>query len=1314
MQRLWERLEQLSPVIDTARAHELAASPEERRDRYALIAKTFYPLEPVKRIRQNLLRRLESIKCTLGYVAGDYGYGKTATAVWLWHECEKDDFVAVPPFLFYDFDDLLVATTAWLKVRLRERRPDLTDQVEELADRHRQKSSDELARDIAERQRIPLEKARRIVEEEILPRSAVMTAPHIADFLWEAAQTARQAGFKGLIVFADELQDYVDQGDPRERVEDLRRFVHAFRALPDVAVGVFFTMPSRIEERLHEQAGDAVQRTQEHQVYLSLQDAYGSDFPRELWEHLCQRYAPEAKGAVDEATLEALGQIAVRKDLSNGPRTVISAFRCIATHYQRHRKPYTPWELMDDYQHGQIVFEGQGHLITTTMQRLMDVPPARDNPELQKAVRILCAFPEGVHRSVLEHYEVLQAVEYLAESGGWLGTHIIEPMHRYFALRELQAHPGAEDIVKALLGRFRDKWLHETSEGERLAAAKMVFATYLLPELFPKRGQGEQSKWSYPRERGWEQEEIANCSLEGSFEGTQSRFPNRKISVAVVANEEALSRFQLSGDDVDVDFRFALLALGEAAGQIVTTRGDRRVDFRLNLEQHFGEEYPSDIALLRDILLPHHCSAKALLNLVLFVQAELERRDLADHIRLSLEQNLMRPAVRYIIQLLFNADIQQIGISLKGAGRELMERVFETKCADLYPDYESLITSRQSVNDLERYRRALSQGGLPLRAKRGEMPVRLTREELAQKLGLSGTSQLDTLRDRLKAMKLLASKEVRLPDERCFEATFTEHPLERQMRQWVRERGENVKVQKGGKTHTVKRWRYNDLLKEVRRHGYTHEEVEQLLDIATLRGRLERDGEFVREAIIVDDVNAIRSDAEQLCQRLKTLQPFFTQRVVEFLRQLEEVVAKTCGDDEAEWDEARIALGNLEVQVKEFVRNQAEQIARDLEQLSRQLHNFDARLPLRELEQPFKEAIRLSEFVDDWRRRMQRDFQRLRRDLEQAADKAEKLKSHAKAADTETKLAEVAEAKGELEQHAEQLRRQVELERAYLEGWQAWKALTTRAANLRASIPDRYGDLRNGLEQWMEAAMEHFAQRQKELLKTHEVFERQLQVLEAQRAKLEQDERDAFYGLVDQFKQEMVVISTGNINATRFDSADPDGSYDALFSTVLSAVSESLDKLAEIFQQSQAQVLFLQEMRRLDVSEELAKLRQLNEARTQLAQLAHREVIAAFREGDVRFKQLCENIRKWLDEASELRQRLAKRDEKQPLESEEQAFMNSLHEVLKKQGGGRVNLVQLWQVATQNSGVPAEQIFALLDRLYRKGWLDVELIERQR
>lgn len=85
------------------------------------------------------------------------------------------------------------------------------------------------------------------------------------------------------------------------------------------------------EAAIEEQAGDIMRRMRERGTALSLHDAYGFKFPRDLWEHLCKVFDDElAWQAVDGRTSESLRQICERRDFSNGPRTVINVFKRIA------------------------------------------------------------------------------------------------------------------------------------------------------------------------------------------------------------------------------------------------------------------------------------------------------------------------------------------------------------------------------------------------------------------------------------------------------------------------------------------------------------------------------------------------------------------------------------------------------------------------------------------------------------------------------------------------------------------------------------------------------------------------------------------------------------------------------------------------------------------------------------------------------------------------------------------------------------------------------------------------------------------------
>ncbi|MFN3421651.1 MAG: hypothetical protein ACK40X_08010, partial [Armatimonadota bacterium] len=707
MQRLLERIAHLEPIVSTVKASDLCDQPEIVRNNYEFVAALFYPFESIKReLREPLLRRLRDGKPVFGYVSGDYGYGKTATMVWLWQQCEREGIVAVPPFLFYNWDAFINATAHWLRFRLKERRPDLVEKVEQLLNRFHGEAIGALAESYVRQRRISIDSARRIIEdllEDLLKQGKLSLAnpSQIVEFLREATKLAKEGGYKGLTVFADEVQNFVDQGNIHEQIEQLRKFVHAFRTL-DCPAGVFWSLASRVEERLNEQAGDMMQRIQDYSAFLPLQGAYTRDFPRQLWKHLCDTYAPEALNLIDEAALEALGQICERKDLSNGPRTVIAALRSAAARWQEKRQRYTVWELADDYEHRRIVFEGTEQMITTTLRTLLNEPLVRSNPEYQKAIRFLCMFPAGVRIKVMERYGVDKAVKELAEEWSFLGTYIYQPQYDCFALTQLKPEQVKVDPLTELLRRFRDRWWHEYSEETKLQTAKVAFLAFVLPEIFPKRGLGEQGKWSghfkSPEEAvEFDTRRVTELVLEGSFDGTMMQFPERRVAIAISNDEQSLSRWQSSDDDIDLTFRFLLRSqiTEDAPSEVITTQGEPVLDFRLNMERHY-DEYPSDLQIFRDIMLPQSVTARVLLNLAMFVYAERSRRALPESDRQLLETNLLKPAIGHAIQLLFHETMRGVGVSPKGVGKALVEHIFAQKCKELFPDYSPLLTTRQS------------------------------------------------------------------------------------------------------------------------------------------------------------------------------------------------------------------------------------------------------------------------------------------------------------------------------------------------------------------------------------------------------------------------------------------------------------------------------------------------------------------------------------------------------------------------------------------------------------------------------------------
>ncbi len=386
-----------------------------------------------------------------------------------------------------------------------------------------------------------------------------------------------------------------------------------------------------------------------------------------------------------------------------------------------------------------------------------------------------------------------------------------------------------------------------------------------------------------------------------------------------------LSRWHTDQDDIDLIFRFLLHSqiAEDAPSEVITTKGEPVLDFRLNMERHY-DEYPRDLETFCNIMLPQSVTAMVWLNLAMFVYSEISRRTLPESERQLLETSLLKPAIRYAIQLLLPETVRGVGISPKGTGQSLVEHIFTQKCKELFPDYSPLLTTRQSINHLNRYKMMLLQSNLTRAEKQGQRAVSWTSEELTRNLGISA-SQRDAIVSRLKEMGLLEVREVSTKEERRLQkeerrlqVTFTQHPLEQKLWEWVEEFGKKVTVTVGGRKREVKEIAISELRQRARRWGAYDKEIEAALDLVQARGILEQTDDKVRQTVLIEDPGAIRQEAEKLRKLLEPLSPHFREDIRRFEEQLDKIVELTRVDDEGQHEEAHHLLNELRTALREF------------------------------------------------------------------------------------------------------------------------------------------------------------------------------------------------------------------------------------------------------------------------------------------------------------------------------------------------------------------------------------------------------------
>jgi hypothetical protein len=1308
MQSLWERLDILRAIVDTTRAERLERQPEAVRTRYEPYAEAYFVIEAVKRVEQRLISELRVGNPVTGYLSADYGYGKTATAVYLWKRCLDNEIVAVPPFLFRQLKDIMQATKGWLTYQLQHTQPILLSQLDAAYQKYAERSADELAEEIASKQGIAKNKALAIVREHLAQRRDLTTTDSLLFFLREATELAVQAGFKGMVIFADESQEFLrtEEVGAHEAIQTLSELVKGIRAA-NQPLGLILAMPvNPTETAIEEQAGDIMHRMRERGTALQLQDAYGREFPKELWSHLCQSFGDEeATRAVEERTLEALGQLCERKDLSNGPRTVINAFKRIAQHYQKNRRPYTPIDLVEDYLQGHIVFEGREAKLTSTLHRLLELPTVKGNPQRREAVKLLAAFPRGVDES--KAGGLYSVIEDLADKERWLGEHITQLAEGY-ALVALQERAGARPLLDEIIRDFRRKWHQIWDEQTKTQLAAVGFFQEILPMLFPKRAQGQYINFGGHKDHDHDARGVAYLVLDGCFERLFSRFPDRKVCVSVGISSDALTRFQPPDDDIDLDFRFFLerpANEGEPA-RIVTANQDRRVDFYLNLRRTFGRQFPHDLAFLRDVMAPERTSAEVLLGLSIRMLCWLqEHPETNESDRQLIEAN--RGALhRYALQMLLpdasdTTKVQVQGLKVSGAEQRLVESVFEAKCAELYPHYKPLMIVKDWKGYLRRYRDALSKRSLAER--RGRQPFIGTKDMIAGAFGWTHTVFESNSRT-LQTMDLLevhwgsgrgADSEARL--------LFKEHPLENLLRTIVQNEGQSKTVSVGGQSKRIKSIDVSRLHTLARRQGYLPDEVDEALELLTLRRYITRqpDG-TVQEFAETLDAQELSYQAQQLKEQLEQLEPHFRDELRTYLHLLHAARDHLAHpDDEVALDSAQRKLQELRVRLDEFIRGKARELANQLIGLSDQMERRSSELQPRELEQQVTGAVDFVRHVDDQRRVLGQRFRQLSQKWQHLQQKINQLHQQAREAADATVLCSLATKRAALENEKRQLDTELEALRQYLTGLQRWREVVAKATALREKL-ELGSPLRQRLdEEVTDGIMENFATRQLESLLDWERFEADMDAIKAEIDAEENRRRSEFHQNKEKYEQALGQLIPQRMVQATFDPKDPEQSYQVLYQGVLQKLQTWLNEQREVAQRALDEFGYLIRERGIQANQEHGDAQRVLQDLQEAARRLNQELVQDLDE----FQCYCDELLHLYEQLRRVQEEL---DRRRTLKEPPTDVEGKLLEFLTTQ---RRSLEEIRRQLPSEDMV-IDELFERLKGLYRKGHIDIEVRKR--
>ena len=874
------------PVVPTPMVDQLLSSPDSVDAAFLKHVRSYVPFSrtsgageaddavSVADFEKRLIDRIKANAAPKGYIMADFGYGETSTALYLWDRCRAARLLAIPPFQLSRLDDLIRATYAWSRYEFRRAAPALVPDLESIYQEYAERGieSDAKGDENTAATLRSLQAAGRY--------HLNFVATDYITFFERIVELGARAGFAGLVILPDEFQQYLDPAKrgTTDAIAPLFNIIEALNtrrgALP---VGIVFSLLRKDFGLINDQRGDFIQRLKADRLGLDLGTLYDKGFAARLWHGLAAEFAfaDVTDRIVTPAALNALGQIAARDDLANGPRTIIAAFTWLTRRFLERDGdgPLRPDELMDAFLAGAIVFDGASKL-QTVLQTHLDNPLVASRPDFRQSAKVLASFPtDGATEPILREFgvwEATQELDRLARGdislmvGGGLDDRGDRVPYGY-TLRGLEPQSAlAQDWLTQTLREFSRNFV-EASERtiERIEAG---FIRLLTDVVF------RSSHWKLIERTDRRRTDGANQSVlfEGSFPATAKRFPERRVLVRILRDGEQPEQSTLEAD-VTLNVRLALrLASDDQMRRALPGTVDADVDgqalLTLNLFHRDNEDYYPDLqAALQPVVMPNRVTPLVMLALFEYLEEKRRGQLIPKDDDREIEQVYQRALLEHTADELFNAEL---GTSRNARGPRIIEELFREMIEARYPAYCTLMGQQNWLSALRDYQTALER--LSNRHERqGVVSVAVTKEELAKLLNRSNTA-IDSFID---AFPELIDASPRFKVREQSKVRFRLHPFESDILDLLKT-GETVFVEITGRKLQAHIARIDLIQRLGTDLGYKQREISAVLDLMVKRELIEvlpQHG-FVRECPIVKlTIEDLRVKIATVTQRTERL-----------------------------------------------------------------------------------------------------------------------------------------------------------------------------------------------------------------------------------------------------------------------------------------------------------------------------------------------------------------------------------------------------------------------------------------------------------
>lgn len=904
-------LTQKDPIVSTFDSRVFGEQHKVIISSYEHHAATYIEFDPLRDLEHRFIQKVLAHQTPKACLVGQYGQGKTTAAIGIWQKCQQAGILTTPPASYSTLADLALGVYTWVFQTLQVVSPTPIEALKNLEQLHQtylQASTEDLARLVSRRSGRDFIEVLSVLNDSSLIGSLRLdpSTTNIVLFLDALSQLVISIGYSGLVIIIDEFQQLLGVAGP-ETLTGLRSLIWGLRTR-QIALGLLITMDTASERTLGERAGDILHRIKDDDLYLNFQQIYHPDFPRLLWE----RYASQLNfngltyRMVDKPTLEALGQICERSDLSNGPRTVVNVFRRIAARYTEYQLTYNPLQLIEDFVSGAIIFDGDTSIIAGLVSEYINYPYFKRSENHQAVLKLLAAFPDGCSSEIAERYGLADT---FSEVTSELRGEIVTRLPNGYALIDLQKAGKPLDKLGIILRKY---WLQISDAQLDVGETTRRFAQYVLPLLLPAQGQLEV--WTAV-------EPIALSATDNylqTFNGRlHARHPLRNIATIIGWQTDDFPLQNTNNCDLNLYFQLH----GDSSRRSEAKRvGSGILQFNLNVTTPPESGLPAELRLVEHNLSPQPATPAVLLSVIEFIEREAGQFDLSQSEQLKINRTVENIR-RWIVTSLFEArllatlDPEAATPGYRGF-RDLLYR----ECERLFPNYHTLITSVIWRENLILYMRVLREQ--PLAVRRGLQPLTGPKSQLAALFNQRTHAGFDS-KLRVQYPDLL---EIGWSGD-TGSLIFRPHPLETIIFSRISETGLSLlEVRQLGQSL-----------------GYSPVEIDSVIELLTARGQAQQEGQHLYK-IATLSLAEIKYLTSQLYMELAEFEKFLPASLITPILRTAQKLNSTASEATQELDHIQLVglteqIGNLRQQVKQKLLIQLQNQQTRLAKLSRQLES---------------------------------------------------------------------------------------------------------------------------------------------------------------------------------------------------------------------------------------------------------------------------------------------------------------------------------------------------------------------------------------